>query len=65
MCAKIYIDRLDANGCDDADDTHADAVGEGNDKHTHVSVYVYLMRGDNDNNLKWPIRFILKMYYKV
>ena len=35
-----------ANGCGDA-------------KGTHVSVYVYLMRGDNDDNLQWPARLAL------
>ena len=33
--------RVDANGCGD---------GEG----THVSVFVYLMKGDNDDSLTWP-----------
>ena len=47
--------RVDAYG------THADAVEEGNDKHTHVSVYVYLMRGDNDDNLKWPFKGTIKV----
>ena len=27
-----------------------------NDSSTHVSVYVYLMRGEFDNSLKWPFR---------
>jgi TNF receptor-associated factor 4 len=30
---------------------HANGIGEG--KGTHLSVYAYLMRGDNDNNLPW------------
>ena len=30
-------------------------------KGTHVSVYVYLMRGDNDDNLKWPFEGIIKV----
>ena len=34
--------RVDANGCGD------DAAG------THVSVYAYLMKGRNDENLPWP-----------
>ena len=28
---------------------------------THVSVYVYLMRGDNDDNLKWPFKGTIKV----
>ena len=39
---KICI-RVDANGC-------GDAAG------THVSVFPYLMRGKNDDNLPWPFR---------
>ena len=33
------------------------AGGEG----THVSVYIYLMRGDNDDNLKWPFKGTIKV----
>ncbi len=33
-----------------------DANGDGNGKGTHVSVYICLMRGDNDDNLKWPFK---------
>ena len=33
--------RVDANGC-------------GNSKGTHISVFTYLMRGENDDNLSWP-----------
>ena len=32
------------------------ANGHGDGKGTHVSVYIYLMRGDNDDNLKWPFK---------
>ena len=39
---------VDVNGCGD---------GEG----THVSVFVYLMRGDNDDNLKWPFKGNIKV----
>ena len=35
--------RVDANGCED---------GEG----THVSVFVFLMKGENDDNLVWPFQ---------
>ena len=35
--------RINANGCGDA-------------KGTHVSVYVHLMRGEYDDQLKWPFR---------
>ena len=37
------------------------ANGDGNGKGTHVSVYVYLMRGDNDDNLKWPFNGTIKV----
>ena len=30
------------------------ANGWGNSKDTHVSVYAYLMKGDNDDSLTWP-----------
>ena len=30
-------------------------------KGTHVSVSVHLMRGDNDNNLKWPFKGTIKV----
>ena len=33
---------------------HANGVGTG--KGTHVSVYVFLMRGEYDDLLKWPFR---------
>ena len=39
---KMYL-RVDANGCED---------GEG----THVSVFLYMMRGENDDNLVWPFK---------
>ena len=32
------------------------ANGYGAGEGTHVSVYIYLMRGDNDDNLKWPFK---------
>ena len=32
------------------------ANGHGKGKGTHVSVFAYLMRGEFDNNLKWPFR---------
>ena len=31
-----------------------DANGEGNGKGTHVSVFAFLMKGDNDDSLTWP-----------
>ena len=37
----------------------ANGYGDGED--THVSVYVYLMRGDNDINLKWPFKGTIKV----
>ena len=33
-----------------------DANGFGSGKHTHVSVFAYLMKGDNDDILEWPFR---------
>jgi len=33
-----------------------DADGYGDGEGTHVSVYAYLMRGKNDDNLSWPFR---------
>ena len=38
-----------------------DAVGQGNAKGTHVSVFVSIMRGDNDDNLKWPFKGTIKV----
>ena len=35
---------------------NAYANGNGTGKGTHISVYVYLMRGKNDDNLSWPFR---------
>ena len=40
--------RVYANGCCEV-------------KGTHVSVYIYLMRGDNDDNLKWPFKGTIKV----
>ena len=37
------------------------ANGHGGSKGTHVSVYVRLMRGDNDDNLKWPFKGTIKV----
>ena len=31
-----------------------DCNGFGDGEGTHVSVYAYLMRGENDNHLPWP-----------
>ena len=33
-----------------------DANGTGDGKGTHVSVYIYMMRGEYDDNLKWPFK---------
>ena len=38
-----------------------DANGGNEVKGTHVSVYVCLMRGDNDDNLKWPFKGTIKV----
>ena len=32
------------------------ASGHGDGKGTHISVYVYRMRGENDDQLEWPFR---------
>ena len=32
------------------------ANGEGSGKDTHVSVYVYLLKGENDDMLTWPFK---------
>ena len=37
------------------------ANGHGYGKDTHVSVYIFLMRGDNDDNLKWPFKGTIKV----
>ena len=37
------------------------ANGRHEAKDTHVSVYVRLMRGDNDDNLKWPFKGTIKV----
>ena len=37
------------------------ANGHKGAKGTHVSVYTYLMRGDNDDNLKWPFKGTIKV----
>ena len=37
------------------------ANGCGDGRGTHVSVYVYLMRGQNDDNLKWPFKGTIKV----
>ena len=42
--------RVDANG---------NRIGGGKD--THVSVFAYLMQGDNDDNLKWPFKGTIKV----
>ena len=38
-----------------------DANGSGDGKDTHVSVFIHLMRGDNDDNLKWPFKGTIKV----
>ena len=40
---------------------NVDANGNGPGKGTHVSVFAYLMRGDNDDNLKWPFKSTIKV----
>ena len=33
-----------------------DANGHGQGKHTHTSIYIHLMKGEFDDQLKWPFR---------
>ena len=42
------MSQVDANGCLGAEDTH-------------VSIFIYLMQGDNDDNLKWPFKGTIKV----
>ena len=37
------------------------ANGNGDVKGTHVSVFICMMRGDNDDNLKWPFKGTIKV----
>ena len=37
------------------------ANGSGDGKGTHVSASIYLMKGDNDDNLKWPFKGTIKV----
>ena len=41
--------RVDANGCQD------------DKKHTYVSAFICIARGENDNNLKWPFKGTIKV----
>ena len=36
---------------------YANGNGEGSGKGTHVSVYLHLMKGENDDALTWPITY--------
>ena len=38
---------------------HPNGVGDG--KGTHVSVYTHILKGDNDDNLKWPLIGTVKL----
>ena len=40
---------------------YVDANGYASGKGPHVSVHAYLMRGDNDANLKWPFKGTIKV----
>ena len=44
-----------------------DAAGHGNGKGTHLSVFLYLMKGPHDNKLTWPLRgkFELKLLNQI
>ena len=37
------------------------ANGYGEGEGTHVSVYIYLLQGENDDNLAWPFRGTIKV----
>ena len=37
------------------------ANGNGSGEGTHMSVYVHLMQGDNDDILKWPFKGTIKV----
>ena len=36
---------------------YANGNGKGADKGIHVSVFLYLMKGENDDALTWPIKY--------
>ena len=36
--------------------------GDGNGEDTHLSVYLYLMKGSHDDNLKW-LKVVIKIIY--
>lgn len=38
-----------------------EANGWGNAKNTHVSVYMYMMRGEFDESLQWPFKGVVKL----
>ena len=38
-----------------------DAIGIGKGRGTHVSVFINLLRGDNDDNLTWPFKGTIKV----
>ena len=44
-----------------------DAAGDGNDKGTHLSVYLNLMKGPHDDELTWPLRgeFEIKLLNQI
>ena len=48
---------VEANGSNGS----KDAISIGNAKGTHVSVFIHVMRGDNDDNLKWLFRGTIKV----
>ena len=37
-------------------------VCDGNGEDTHLSVYLYLMKGSHNDNLKWP-KVVIKIIY--
>ena len=46
---------------------HVDAAGHGDGKGTHLSVFLYLMKGPHDDELTWPLRrkFEIKLLNQI
>ena len=44
-----------------------DTAGDGDGKGTHLSVYLYLMKGPHDDELTWPLRkkFEIKLLNQI
>ena len=46
---------------------YVDAAGDGDDKGTHLSVFLFLMKGPHDDELTWPLRgeFEMKLWNQI